>query len=82
MKFPIPIDVLFEKYHKWQIKEYPVPYSLDNGQMEDFSLAGIKTRIDKCVEFNEKIKEIKPDDSTYENYKNRFEVGGQESKSC
>ena len=66
------LDRLFEQYYNWRHEVYPATYRLDNGKMEDFSLSGIKAKIKKCVEFNEKVEKLKPEDSNYEVYKNAF----------
>ena len=66
------LDHLFEQYFNWRHEVYPSKVSLDNGKIEDFSLSGIKAKIRKCVEFNEKAEKLKPEDSRYEVYKNAF----------
>ena len=69
------LDVFFDQYYKWQTEVYPSPSKLGNGEMEDFSLSGIKARIRKCVDFNQKIERLHPEDSRYEAYKNTFKEG-------
>ena len=66
------LDRLFEQYFNWRHEVYPATYRLDNGKMEDFSLSGIKAKIRKCVEFNEKVEDLKPEDSRYKFYKYAF----------
>ena len=69
------LDVLFDQYYKWQNEVYPSPSKLGNGELEDFSLSGIKAKIRKCVDFNQKIESLHPEDSRYETYKNTFKEG-------
>ena len=66
------LDRLFEQYFDWRHEVYPSTVRLDNGKMEDFSLSGIKAKIRKCVEFNEKVEKLKPEDSRYKVYKHAF----------
>ena len=69
------LDVFFDQYYKWRTEVYPSPSKLGNGEMEDFSLSSIKARIRKCVDFNQKIERLHPEDSRYEAYKNTFKEG-------
>ena len=66
------LDVFFDQYYKWRNEVYPTPSKLGNGELEDFSLSGIKAKIRKCVDFNQKIESLHPEDSRYETYKNAF----------
>ena len=66
------LDHLFEQYFNWRQEVYPATYRLDNGKIEDFSLSGIKAKIRKCVEFNEKVEDLKPENSKYKVYKYAF----------
>ena len=70
------LDVLFDLYYKWRNEVYPTPNKLGDGELEDFSLSGIKAKIRKCVDFNQKIESLHPEDSRYETYKNTFKEGG------
>ena len=68
------IDALFQEYYDWTYASYPAPYHLGNGEVEDFSLKGIRKRIQQCVEFHNKVKDLQPANEKYTIYKAVFQV--------
>ena len=68
------IDALFQEYYDWTYASYPAPYHLGNGEVEDFSLKGIRKRIQQCVEFHNKGKDLQPADEKYAIFKAIFQV--------
>ena len=68
------IDALFQEYYDWTYASYPAPYHLGNGEVEDFSLKGMRKRIQQCVEFHNKVKVLQPANEKYTIYKAVFQV--------
>ena len=77
MKYPnilLFTDALFQEYYDWTYASYPAPYHLGNGEVEDFSLKGIRKRIQQCVEFHNKGNDLQPADEKYAIFKAIFQV--------
>jgi len=79
------LDSLFEEYFLWKLKTYPEWASLEGHKgyshlVEDFSLAGVKRKGEKCQDFLDRSLKLPPADNPDDSiYKDVFE---SEVKTC